>query len=124
MNFTKHNEHPELLRQLALEVIDNIPSQALVLYSDGGRTGSGVFMRTNTEKFRYRFRNPDNSSVFRSELVDIREALNLALGNRASDTWILIDSKSSVQFLYLKDILESALPGLLCHVPWIMDIVV
>ncbi|GFR31164.1 putative RNA-directed DNA polymerase from transposon BS [Trichonephila clavata] len=91
MNFTKHHEHPELLRQLTLEVIDNIPSQALVLYTDGsrsdsGRTDSGVFMKTNTEEFRYRFRSPDNSSVFRSELVAIREALNLALDNRASDT--------------------------------------
>ncbi|GFR12769.1 RNase H domain-containing protein [Trichonephila clavata] len=56
-------------------------------------------MKTNTEYFRYRFRNPDNSSVFRSELVAIREALNLALDNRASDTWILTDSKSSIQFL-------------------------
>ncbi|GFQ71057.1 hypothetical protein TNCT_624691 [Trichonephila clavata] len=59
MNFTKHYEHPELLRQLALEVIDNIPSQALVLYTDGsrsdsGRTSSGVLMKTNTEEFRYR----------------------------------------------------------------------
>ncbi|GFQ91341.1 RNase H domain-containing protein [Trichonephila clavata] len=104
MNFTKHNEHPELLRQLALEVIDNFPSQALVLYtdrsrSDSGRTSSGVFMKTNTEEFRYRFRNPDNSSVFRSKLVAVREALILALDNRASDTWNLTDSKSSIQFL-------------------------
>ncbi|GFQ93979.1 RNase H domain-containing protein [Trichonephila clavata] len=56
-------------------------------------------MKTNTEEFRYRFRNPDNSSVFRSELVAIREALNLALDNRAPDTLILTDSKSSIQFL-------------------------
>ncbi|GFR16306.1 RNase H domain-containing protein [Trichonephila clavata] len=56
-------------------------------------------MKTNTEEFRYRFRNLDNSSVFHSELVAIREALNLALDNRASDTWILTDSKSSIQFL-------------------------
>ncbi|GFQ85845.1 RNase H domain-containing protein [Trichonephila clavata] len=56
-------------------------------------------MKTNTEEIQYRFKNPDNSSVFRSELVAIREALNLALDNRASDTWILTDSKSSIQFL-------------------------
>ncbi|GFR13886.1 RNase H domain-containing protein [Trichonephila clavata] len=56
-------------------------------------------MKTNTEEFRYRFRNPDNCSVFRSELAAIREALNLALDNRPSDTWILTDSKSSIQFL-------------------------
>ncbi|GFQ96690.1 RNase H domain-containing protein [Trichonephila clavata] len=56
MNFIKHDEHPELLRLFDLEVIDNIPSQALVLYTDGnrsdsGRTGSVVFMKTNTEEF-------------------------------------------------------------------------
>ncbi|GFR08207.1 RNase H domain-containing protein [Trichonephila clavata] len=56
-------------------------------------------MKTNTEEFRYRFRNPDNSSVFSSEIVAIREALNLALDNRASDTWILTESKSSILFL-------------------------
>ncbi|GFQ98777.1 RNase H domain-containing protein [Trichonephila clavata] len=56
-------------------------------------------MKTNTEEFKYRFRNPDNSSVFRSELVATREALNLALDHRASDTWILTDGKSSIQFL-------------------------
>ncbi|GFR12892.1 myogenesis-regulating glycosidase [Trichonephila clavata] len=56
-------------------------------------------MKTNTEEFRYRFRNPDNSSVFRSELAANREALNLALDNRASETWILTDSKSSIQFI-------------------------
>ncbi|GFR32168.1 hypothetical protein TNCT_214261 [Trichonephila clavata] len=56
-------------------------------------------MKTNIEEFRYCFRNPDNSSVFHSELVAIREALNLALDNRTSDTWILTDIKSSIQFL-------------------------
>ncbi|GFQ75918.1 RNase H domain-containing protein [Trichonephila clavata] len=76
----------------------------LVLYTDGsgsdsGGTGSSVFMKTNTEEFRYCFRNPDKNSVFRSELVAIREVLNIALDNRASDTWILTDSKSSIQFL-------------------------
>ncbi|GFQ80351.1 RNase H domain-containing protein [Trichonephila clavata] len=56
-------------------------------------------MKTNTEEFRFRFRNPDNSLVFRSEFVAITEALNLALDNRTSDTWILTESKSTYQFL-------------------------
>ncbi|GFQ99553.1 RNase H domain-containing protein [Trichonephila clavata] len=56
-------------------------------------------MKTNTGEFRYHFRNPDSSSVFHSELVAIREALSLALDNRASDSWILTNSKSSIQFL-------------------------
>ncbi|GIY33113.1 putative RNA-directed DNA polymerase from transposon BS [Caerostris extrusa] len=84
VKFIKHEEHPELLRQLALEIINNISPRALVIYTDGsksdsGRTGSGIFMKTSTGEFRYRFRNPDHSSVFRSELTAISEALSLAL---------------------------------------------
>ncbi|GIY01197.1 RNase H domain-containing protein [Caerostris extrusa] len=84
VKFIKHEEHPELLRQLALEIINNISSWALVIYTDGsksdsGRTGSGIFMKTSTGEFRYRFRNPNHSSVFRSELSAISEALSLAL---------------------------------------------
>ncbi|GIX83498.1 putative RNA-directed DNA polymerase from transposon BS [Caerostris extrusa] len=83
VKFIKHEEHPELLRQLALEIINNISPRALVIYTDGsksdsGRTGSGIFMKTSTGEFRYRFRNPDHSSVFRSELTAISEALSLA----------------------------------------------
>ncbi|GFU84471.1 RNase H domain-containing protein [Trichonephila clavipes] len=44
----KHSSHPELLRQLALEVTNAIPDQALIIYTDGsrsntGRAGSGIF---------------------------------------------------------------------------------
>ncbi|GIY85200.1 probable RNA-directed DNA polymerase from transposon BS [Caerostris extrusa] len=79
----KHEEHPELLRQLALVIINNISPWALVIYIDGsksdtGRTGSEIFMNTSTGEFRYRFRNPDHSSVIRSELAAISEALSLA----------------------------------------------
>ncbi|GFV85326.1 RNase H domain-containing protein [Trichonephila clavipes] len=47
----KHSSHPELLRQLALEVINDIPDQALIIYTDGshsdtGRTGSSIFSNT------------------------------------------------------------------------------
>ncbi|GFW09027.1 uncharacterized protein TNCV_3081191 [Trichonephila clavipes] len=43
----KHSSHPELLKQLALEVINDIPDQALIIYTDGsrlntGRAGSGI----------------------------------------------------------------------------------
>ncbi|GBM94352.1 hypothetical protein AVEN_3944-1 [Araneus ventricosus] len=41
------------------------------------------------------FRNPDNCSVFRSELLAIREALHF----ENSDIYILTDSKSSIQYL-------------------------
>ncbi|GIZ00096.1 RNase H domain-containing protein [Caerostris extrusa] len=98
VKFIKHEEHPELLRQLALEIINNISPRALVFFdqteswselglhsgiytdgskSDSGRTGIGIFMKASTGEFRYRFRNPDHSSVFRSELTAISEALSL-----------------------------------------------
>ncbi|GFT95969.1 putative RNA-directed DNA polymerase from transposon BS [Nephila pilipes] len=104
MNFTKQNEHPELLHQLSLEVINSILSRALVLYtdesrSDLGRSGSGVLIKTGTGEIRYCFRNPDHSSIFRSELFAIREALNPALEADADDVWILTDIKSSIQYL-------------------------
>ncbi|GFX14582.1 RNase H domain-containing protein [Trichonephila clavipes] len=47
----KNSSHPELLRQLALEVINDIPDQALIVYtdasrSDTGRAGGGIFSNT------------------------------------------------------------------------------
>ncbi|GBN80733.1 hypothetical protein AVEN_88747-1 [Araneus ventricosus] len=36
----KHTQHPEMMRQLSLELINNIPSQALVLYTDGSKSDS------------------------------------------------------------------------------------
>ncbi|GBM07065.1 Metalloprotease TIKI2 [Araneus ventricosus] len=46
-----------------------------------------------------KFRNPDNCSVFRSELLAIREALDFALRLETSDTYILTNTKSSIQYL-------------------------
>ncbi|GBO23184.1 hypothetical protein AVEN_186304-1 [Araneus ventricosus] len=102
---SKHTRYPEMMRQLSLELINNIPSQALVLYtegnkSDSGRTGSGIYAKAEDGLvFRCRFRNPDNCSVFRSELLAIREALNFALHFENNDIYILTDSKSSIQYL-------------------------
>ncbi|GBO08654.1 hypothetical protein AVEN_52717-1 [Araneus ventricosus] len=101
----KHTQHPEMMRQLSLELINNIPSQALVLYTDGsksdsGRTDSSVYAKAEDGLvFRCRFRNPDNCSVFRSEHFAIREALNFALHFENSDIYVLTDSKSSIQYL-------------------------
>ncbi|GBM60375.1 hypothetical protein AVEN_156937-1 [Araneus ventricosus] len=65
-----------------------------------GRTGSGVYAKAEDGLvFSCRFRNPDNCSVFRSELLAIREALNFALHFENSDICILTDSKSSIQYL-------------------------
>ncbi|GIY00617.1 RNase H domain-containing protein [Caerostris extrusa] len=70
------------------EVINNIPSQALVIYTEGSksnldRTGSGVFTKAENGDFRYNFRNPDNCPIFRSKLLAIRETLNFALSSEA-----------------------------------------
>ncbi|GBN00540.1 hypothetical protein AVEN_61449-1 [Araneus ventricosus] len=68
--------------------------------SDSGRTGSGVYAKAEDGLvFRCRFRNPDKCSVFRSELLAIRETLNFALHFENSDIYILTDSKSSIQYL-------------------------
>ncbi|GBN71567.1 hypothetical protein AVEN_160720-1, partial [Araneus ventricosus] len=40
-----------------------------------------------------------NCLVFRSELLAVREALDFALRFETSDTYILTDSKSSIQYL-------------------------
>ncbi|GIY62128.1 uncharacterized protein CEXT_71491 [Caerostris extrusa] len=61
VKFIKHEVHPVLLRQLALEIINNISARALVIYTDGsksdsGRTDSGIFMKTSTGEFRYHFK--------------------------------------------------------------------
>ncbi|GFV94641.1 RNase H domain-containing protein [Trichonephila clavipes] len=66
----KHSSHPELLRQLALEVINDIPNQALINYTDGsrsdtGRVGSGIFSNTPGNDVKISIRNPDHCSVFR-----------------------------------------------------------
>ncbi|GBM55974.1 hypothetical protein AVEN_240578-1 [Araneus ventricosus] len=93
------------MRQLSLQVINNIPSQALGLYTDGskldsGRTGSGVYAKAEDGLvFRCRFLNPDNCSVFRSDLLAIREALDFALRFETSDIYILTDCKSSIRYL-------------------------
>ncbi|GBO39008.1 hypothetical protein AVEN_249456-1 [Araneus ventricosus] len=46
----KSSQHPEYLRQAALEVINNIPIEATLIYTDGskneiGHTGNGVFVK-------------------------------------------------------------------------------
>ncbi|GBN67744.1 hypothetical protein AVEN_272417-1 [Araneus ventricosus] len=102
---SKHTQHQEMMRQLSLEVIKNIPSRTLLLYTDGsksdsGRMGSGVYAKAEDGLvFSCRFRNRDNCSVFRSELLAMREALDFSLRFETSDTYILTDSRNSIQYL-------------------------
>ncbi|GFV05219.1 RNase H domain-containing protein [Trichonephila clavipes] len=102
----KHSSHPELLRQLALEVINDIPDRALIVYTDGsrsdtGRAGSGIFSNTPGNDVKISIRNPDHCTVFRSELIAISGALDHALNSYKDSIWILTDSRSSI--LYLKN---------------------
>ncbi|GFW81286.1 phosphate-regulating neutral endopeptidase [Trichonephila clavipes] len=69
---------------MALEVINDIPDQALIVYTDGsrsdaGRAGSGIFSSTPRNDVKISIRNPDHCSVFRSELIAISGALDHAL---------------------------------------------
>ncbi|GFS87683.1 RNase H domain-containing protein [Trichonephila clavipes] len=100
----KHSSHPELLRQLALEVINNIPGQALIVYTDGscsdtGRAGSGIFSNTPGIDVKISIRNSDHCSILRSELIAISGALDHALNSYKHSIWILTDSRSSIQYL-------------------------
>ncbi|GFV38173.1 RNase H domain-containing protein [Trichonephila clavipes] len=100
----KHSSHPELLRQLALEVINDIPDQALIFYTDGsrsdtGRAGSGIFSNTLGNDVKISIRNSDHCSVFRSELIAISGALDHALNSYKGSIWVLTDSRSSFQYL-------------------------
>ncbi|GFU50627.1 RNase H domain-containing protein [Trichonephila clavipes] len=95
----KYSSHPELLRQLALEVINDIPDQALIVYtdssrSDTGRAGSGIFSNTPGNDVKISIRNSDHCFVFRSELIAIRGALDHALNSYKDSIWILTDSRS------------------------------
>ncbi|GFX51125.1 RNase H domain-containing protein [Trichonephila clavipes] len=97
----KHSSYPELLRQLALEVINDIPHQALIIYTDGsrsdtGRAGSGIFSNTPGNDVKINIRYPDHCSVFRSELIAISGAFDHALNLYMGSIWILTDSRSSI----------------------------
>ncbi|GFU83410.1 RNase H domain-containing protein [Trichonephila clavipes] len=105
----KHRSHPELLRQLALEVINVIPDHALIAYTDGscldtGRAGSGIFSNTPGNDVKISIRNPDHCSVFRSELIAISGAFHQTLNSYKDSIGILTDSRSSIQ--YLKNFLK------------------
>ncbi|GFY35202.1 RNase H domain-containing protein [Trichonephila clavipes] len=85
-------------------MINDIPDQALIIYTDGsrsdtGRTGSGSFSKTPGNDVKISIRNPDHCSVFRLELIAISGALDHALNSYKDIIWILTDSRSSIQYL-------------------------
>ncbi|GBM91543.1 hypothetical protein AVEN_83470-1 [Araneus ventricosus] len=100
----KQKDHPTYLRQLALEIINDIPVDA-VKYTDGIRndsdcTGSGIYIKTHNQELKIQRRNPYFCSVFRSELIAIDEGLDsLSSFSCSNEIWILTGSRSSIQHL-------------------------
>lgn len=102
---SKNSETPAFLRQLALEIINKIPEDCPVIYTDGskderGCSGSGIYILSQGGNKMIRRRNPDHCSVFRSELIAINEGIGSILSfPGSSPVWILSDSLSSIQYL-------------------------
>ncbi|GFW95798.1 RNase H domain-containing protein [Trichonephila clavipes] len=98
---------PELLKQLALEVVDGIPLDAAKIYFDGSKgetniTDSGVLVELSDRVIKFQRRNTDRASVFRMELIDIMCGLSFINNIRdiaVSENWILADSRLSIQHL-------------------------
>ncbi|GFU82651.1 uncharacterized protein TNCV_2306951 [Trichonephila clavipes] len=106
-NVNKMSDHPELLKQLALEVIAGIPLDAAKIYTDGSKgetstTGSGVLIELPGHVIKFQRRNADHASVFRMELISIKRGLSFINNIRdlaVSEIWIMTDSRSSLQHL-------------------------
>ncbi|GFX89344.1 RNase H domain-containing protein [Trichonephila clavipes] len=100
---TKQDLIPAHLRQLALESINEIPCDAIKIYTDGSRlddrAGSGIYIENSGQNFYFCHRNPDFSSVFKSELMAIKLGLE-AIINESDYGEILSDSRSSLQHLH------------------------
>ncbi|GFX92811.1 gag-pol [Trichonephila clavipes] len=101
----KNSDPPEFLKQLALEVIRNIPDDALLIYTDGSRnehsrSDSGIYIKSQNYSRHIKLRNSDGCSVFRIQLIAIDIGLNKALSIPGSNSiWILSDSRSVIQHL-------------------------
>ncbi|GFU83920.1 RNase H domain-containing protein [Trichonephila clavipes] len=101
------SNHPELLKQLALEVIDGIALDAAKIYTDGCKgetntTSSGVLIELPCHVIKFQRRNADHASVFRTELIAIMCGLSFISNIRDlafSEICILTDSRSSIQQL-------------------------
>ncbi|GBL83357.1 hypothetical protein AVEN_110669-1 [Araneus ventricosus] len=93
---------PDFLKQLALEIINNIHLNDIKIYTDGSKTdkqaGSGIYIETPRYKYSIKQRNPDFCSVFRSELLALDVGLETIMSeSNFGDLWILTDSHSSIQ---------------------------
>ncbi|GFX75925.1 putative RNA-directed DNA polymerase from transposon BS [Trichonephila clavipes] len=102
---TKQDLIPAHLRQLALESINEIPCDAIKIYTNGSRlddhAGSGIYIENSGQNFYFCHRNPDFSSVFKSELTAIKLGLEAIINESDyGELWILSDSRSSLQHLH------------------------
>ncbi|GFY18644.1 RNase H domain-containing protein [Trichonephila clavipes] len=79
---SKQNELPCYLKQLALEIINNVPNDAVHMYTDGSKFDSycsdrgASILVFESKKLKSRGKKPDSCSVFPSELVAFLEGLN------------------------------------------------
>lgn len=86
-SITNHNNHPELLRQVILELVNDIPGRAFIIYTDDGNrldmgiTGSGIFSNISEVDIRFSIRNAGHCSVFSPKLIAISGVLYLALNS-------------------------------------------
>ncbi|GFW46112.1 RNase H domain-containing protein [Trichonephila clavipes] len=81
------------------------PCDAIKIYTDGGRlddrAGSGIYIENSGQNFYFCHRNPDFSSVFKSELTAIKLGLEAIINESDyGELWILSDSRSSLQHLH------------------------
>ncbi|GFV91128.1 RNase H domain-containing protein [Trichonephila clavipes] len=102
---TKQDLIPAHLKQLALESINEIPCDAIKIYTDGSRlddrAGSGIYIENSGQNFYFCHRNPDFSSVYKSELTAIKLGLEAIINESDyGELWILSDSRSSLQHLH------------------------
>ncbi|GFT74342.1 uncharacterized protein TNCV_539021 [Trichonephila clavipes] len=106
-NVNKMFDHPERLKQLALEVIEGIPLDAAKIYTDASKeetitTGSGVLIELSDRVIKFQRRNADHASVFRTELIALTcgfSFINNIRDQAVSEIWILTDSRSYIQHL-------------------------
>ncbi|GBM76604.1 hypothetical protein AVEN_54872-1 [Araneus ventricosus] len=98
---------PALMKQMALQLINEIPGVDIQSYTDGSKneenqSRSGIYIKTSREVRKIELRNPDNCSVFRSELLAIEAGFEAILNeNNYGAVWILSESRRSIQ--HLKD---------------------
>ncbi|GFX39254.1 RNase H domain-containing protein [Trichonephila clavipes] len=88
-----------------LERINNVPKDAVHIYTGGSKlgsdcSGSGIHISFRDQEIKIQTKNLDSCSVFRSELVAILEGLNsIEWLPHLHDIWIFSDSRRAIQRL-------------------------